>query len=953
MRTSSKLAGAFLCASSVFAMTHMALAQQQSGEAIESVVVTGSRVISNAANSPTPLTEVSADELAATTPSDIPDALNKLPVFQGSSGPQEGAGSGGSSNANGNVLNLRNFGPQRTLVLLDGHRVTPSNADGTVDVDGLPQNLITQVDVVTGGASAVYGSDAVTGVVNFILDKKFDGLKVDADAGVSKYGDGASQQLDAAWGTDLFGDRAHFEVSGRAFHQDIVIANDRPFGPLNPILTGAGSAANPYVIIENGTQNNRAFGGLIACSGNCPANGMAFATNQIGQIVPFNKGTVSGTSTLSAGGDGAYFSNSAAISGLRSYQGFGRFSYDLDDTTTFYVQANGAESHYMGRWIDNAILPGPAAPGTFFVNNPYLGPGAQAQFGSAATFTLTKVLTAPQYGDSIRTSALNRNLNITTGLDGKLFGSFDWDLFYTHGENRLSEVTLNNTNYQNLYAASDAVTGPSGNIICNVQNTSSASAYAGCVPIDPFGPTLTQAAYNYIRSTTYYDLTNTMDNFGGSITGDVFDLPAGPVKAAVSGEARWLTYSVESPFSPTATVNCTNLRICSPNAPVYLGGVLASVNASDNVWEFAGETDVPVIKDVPLVQSFDVNLAGRYTNYSTSGGVETWKIGLDWHISDDVRLRGTNSIDIRAPTLNDLFLPLSSTQTGFSDLLTSVSSVTALISQGNPNLVPEVARTYTGGIVLTPSFIPGLTTSLDYYRITVKNAIGSLSGLSTQIENLCNSSGGTSLYCALYRRPISATSTAASNYPTAVLSENLNAALLRAEGLDFETDYSFDMADVIDGGDGSVSLKALANYQPMNETQQFAGAALTTTANALSGGPEPKTHITLMGHYQVDDWGFALQDHWFSGFNPSLQPGVIIWSNPYRVASFNTVDVNVDKTFDALGGTFDAYFNIQNIANAEPPIYTNASGSIGLNYPTLRDEDRMGRYFTVGVRAKL
>jgi len=948
MRTHLKLMAALLSAASAIAMTCGASAQEA---AVESVVVTGSRVISNAANSPTPLTEVSIEQLQATTPSTISDGLNKLPVFAGSLGPNSGAGSGGSSNQNGNVLNLRNFGGQRTLVLMDGHRVTPANADGTVDIDTLPTMLVSRVDVVTGGASAVYGSDAVTGVVNFVLDTKFDGLKIDVNGGVSNTGDGARQQIGAAWGTELFGGRGHVEASARLFHQDIVIANNRPYGPLNPISVGGGTAANPFTIILNGTQNNRGFGGLIGCSGSCPANGMQFLPGSAVSIGPFNKGTATGTGTISIGGDGAYFSNSAAISGLRSYDGFARFSYDLDDTTTFYVQASAAESHNMGRWIDNAILPGPAAPGTFFVNNAYIPASAQAQFGTASTFTLTKVIIAPQYGDSIRTSALNRNLNVTAGLDGKLFGSFAWDAYYTHGENRLSEVTLNNTSYQRLYAATDAVFDASGNITCNVLKTASASAYAGCVPINPFGNTITQAGYNYITGKTYFDVTNTLDDLGGSISGEILELPAGPVKAAISGEARWLSYAVGSPFSPTATVDCTNLRNCSPNAPLWLGGVVAPVQASQSVWEFAGETDIPVVKDLPLIQAFNVNLAGRYTDYSTSGGVQTWKIGLDWHINDDVRLRGTNSIDIRAPTLNDLFLPLSATQTGFPDLLTNVSNVTSLITQGNPNLVPEVARTYTAGVVLTPSFIPGLTASLDYYRITVKNAIGSLSGLNTQIQNLCNNSGGTSQYCALYRRPISATSTAAANYPTAVLSQNLNTALLRAEGLDFETDYNFEASDIVSSASGSITLRALFNYQPMNETQQFPGSALTTTASPV-GQPEPKSHATLFAQYQLEDWKFGLQDHWASGFNPSIQPGVIIWKNPSHVDSFNTFDINIDRTFDAAGGTFDAYFNVQNIGNEQPPIYTNASGSIGLNYPTLRDEDRMGRYFTIGVRAK-
>ena len=165
----------------------------------ESIIVTGSRVISDAGNSPTPVTMVSAKQLRDTTPSNLADGLNKLPIFQGSQ--TIGRPGDGSQNFSSNTLNLRNFGVQRTLVLLDGHRATPSNSDGSVDIDTLPQMLVSRVDIVTGGACAVYGSDAVTGVVNFVLDKKFTGLKTDFNAGISTYGDAASYNLGVAGGS--------------------------------------------------------------------------------------------------------------------------------------------------------------------------------------------------------------------------------------------------------------------------------------------------------------------------------------------------------------------------------------------------------------------------------------------------------------------------------------------------------------------------------------------------------------------------------------------------------------------------------------------------------------------------------------------------------------------------------------------------------------------------------
>src|SRR5438105_1465345 len=234
---------ALMCAASVVALTAAARAQESAN--VEQVTVTGSRVISDITLSPTPITTVSADQLQATTPTNIPDALSKLPDFIGGASPR--SQNNGQNNNSGNTLSLRNLGAIRTLVLLDGKRVAPSNRDGTVNVDALPQMLMSRVDVVTGGASAVYGSDAVAGVVNFILDKKYDGFKYDINAGISKYDDAAEERIGIAWGTELFGGRGHYEMSVRAFQQDMIPIAARPYGYQNNawVEAGNGSAATP------------------------------------------------------------------------------------------------------------------------------------------------------------------------------------------------------------------------------------------------------------------------------------------------------------------------------------------------------------------------------------------------------------------------------------------------------------------------------------------------------------------------------------------------------------------------------------------------------------------------------------------------------------------------------------------------------------------------------------
>jgi outer membrane receptor protein involved in Fe transport len=972
----------------------------QGASEVESVVVTGSRVISDAANSPTPLTVVSTADLLATTPTDIPDGLNKLPVFQGSQ--TLGRPGDGSRNNASNTLNLRNFGAQRTLVLLDGHRAAPSNSDGTVDIDTLPQGLISRVDVVTGGASAVYGSDAVTGVVNFILDKKFDGVKFDINSGLSTYADAMSYNLSAVAGTALFGGRGHFEGSLEYRHRDPVNQSSRPYGPPANYgaLAGTGSVANPYNYIANGRRPNSAFGGLIqgcvpACNTGSPgvtgigANGQYFIANGI--LAPFNPGVsgatdakgnpTAGTGNLNSGGDGVYSPYGQMFNGYHQASAFGRFSYDLADNVTWYVQCQGSEAYSFGWYFPQKIQPGTNQADIFYKDNPFLSPAIQAQLGNNGThplqtsgsvqpgntFQLGEFITSLGQTGTNATGSVNRVLSVQTGLDGTVLGGrFTWNLFYTHAENRLQVDLVNNQNLQHMYAAQDAVQLPNGNVACYAATQAATKAqYANCVPVNPFGPTaISQSAFNYIFETTAFHETDTLDNFGGAISGDVFEgWGAGAITAALSGEMRFNAYDIGSNVPSSTFVDCTGLRICNPALPSYAQPILQSIHASQNVWEVALETNVPVIKDVPLIQALDLNLAGRYTDYSVSGSVQTWKIGFNWNVVDSFRFRGTTSIDIRAPTLDDLFRPATLVQNVFNGDLhipdpnkpqvpnpQYVSYTTTYSSQGNPNLVPEVSRTYTVGAVWTPDFIPGLTVSLDYYRIHLANAIGSIAPGPT-IQSLCEASGGTSIYCNNYQRPLPFSDHTVANETTRLYTFNLNTASTRTEGWDFESNYAWQMSDIVENWQGSWTGRLLATYQPViNNSILFPGAPFTRS-------PSPSTRVSAQLNYTLNDWKLGIQDSWVSGFSQVGGPVTATinnWVNPH-VNSWNQVDMNISRNFALDGADMTGYFVVQNLFNAQPAYIPN--GTIGQWYPTFTSgysvQSAMGRYFTLGLRANL
>jgi outer membrane receptor protein involved in Fe transport len=483
------------------------------------------------------------------------------------------------------------------------------------------------------------------------------------------------------------------------------------------------------------------------------------------------------------------------------------------------------------------------------------------------------------------------------------------------------------------------------------------------VPINPFGPTaVTWDAFRYMFQTTAFHQTNVLDDFGGSIAGKVLDAWAGPITAALSGEMRFNAYDVGSNVPSSTFVDCTGLRLCNPLLPSFSQSILQPIHASQNVWEVALEAEVPVLKDIPLIHAFDLNLAGRYTDYSVSGAAQTWKVGFNWIVVDSFRFRGTTSVDIRAPTLDDLFRPPTLLQNVFTDLHIPdptksqvpnpqyYSATTTFSSQGNPRLVPEVARTYTLGTVWTPDFIPGLTVSLDYYRIHMANAIGSIAPATT-IQSVCEQSGGTSIYCANYQRPLPFSDHSLANFATRLITFNLNTASTSTEGWDFETNFGWQMSDMVDGLRGSWSARLLATYQPViNKSVLFPGAPFART-------PDPSTRIVAFLNYRLNDWTLGLQDSWMSGFSQvagPVTPAINNWVNPH-VNAWNQVDVNVTRDFTMEGADMSAYLVVQNLFNAQPAYVPN--GTIGQWYPTYTSgysvQSAMGRYFTIGLRANL
>lgn len=939
---------------SVFAFSVSAKAQSQAPSedakakpTYEDIIVTGSRLIRNGSASPIPLTTVDKDAMAVASPmGTISDALNALPVFSGSRGQfsNPGAGATGVQGGNGaaNVLNLRNLGFYRTLVMFDGHRIPPTLFNSAVDVDLIPQELISRVDVVTGGVSAVYGSDAVSGVVNYVLNRKFTGFRAHAEAGISQRGDNATRNVGMAFGAAL-GASGHIEVSLQHREADGILdrVGSRDWNNL-PALTGAGTAANPYVLNTNVRQNNSAFGGLVNCGATCALNGQIFAAN--GVLSPFVHGTATGTSSAEIGGSGAY-QNGSMISPMNSTQAFIRVDEDVSDNLHFFAQGGlnvKFNTSYSG-WntLNNVVLSS---------TNAFLPASYQTALAAAgqSTFKLSETMAnAPRQQNRAKTTQLYFN----AGLEGKL-GTFKWDATYTHGASTLNTTVSNIVNQQNLFAALDVVNVGGTNKCYAATQAATASAYANCVPLNVFGPSAAgMDALSYIMGSERFTTHTIMDAADASLRGTLLHNWAGPISVALSAEWRKLSFDAASSVLPTSYIDCTNLRYnCTATTTLFTNTYPQSGKVSQSVREGAIELEVPLLKDLPLARSLDLNGAARYTDYSTSGHYTTWKVGAVWDVNGAIKLRGTVSSDIRAPTLYDLFQPVVTVPGNFADTLTGKTVFVPSINYGNPALTAERGYTYTAGIVLKPGFLRGVTLTVDTYHTIINNAITTVQGWNSAIQAACYASGGSSPYCSLQSRPGSLSNTAATNAFTAVYAAPINIAQVRTYGLDVEADYAGHLFN------RALNLRLLANYQPHIYYIQ-PGVAITDQGGAGWGAnglmPSPSLQISGIASYQLSEsLKIDLFERYRNAFKLSGVVGHVVASP--KVPAFATTNLTLTFNTGAVLAVKDSafYLSITNLFDAKPPVtgYYSGSGSAGSSYEFA--DDPQGRAFAFGFRVK-
>jgi outer membrane receptor protein involved in Fe transport len=960
-------AAALLTASAAFAVD----AYAQQAASTETVEVTGTRIVNGAA-SPTPVTAVDTGELLAQSPLSIPQALLQLPQFAATTGSRtqvESNGRGFGTPTPG--FNLYGLGTIRTLVLMDGNRVPGTFYDTTVNADMLPQMLVQRVDVVTGGASAVYGSDAVAGVVNYIIDHNFNGFKGLAQGGISDYGDAKSFRLGAAVGFNLF-NRGHFEASAEYYNSDAVPdAGTRPYGSSSCSLVGNGINPTPYTMACNIKQSNTSPYGLIL---NGPQKGMQFSADGK-SIVPFNPGTPTTTGNANIGGDGGVLSHETLLPTDHTFHSYARFDYDVSDNLSLYIDGRYGTDFTIGASQGYTNTDG-QYPLWLYSDNAFL----TAAEKSSLFPTGTGAVNVARFDNDLMRQLTIRQLTttdaMTVGLKGKApFGDFTWDAHYTHGSNHVTLSTYNNVNTAHLYAALDAVTDPAtGNTVCRTSLTAP-GAFPGCAPINLLGQgNASKAAQSYIFGNTWWVAANSMDDVAANLTGTLFDGWAGPIKAAVGLEYRSQGLNVRS-STPDDTFNSQNLRLApygtynSGNGGTAVTNPYGSYPSSDLAWfkevqspgegsegisEGDIELDAPILKDLPFAELVSLNGAYRYTQYAASGegshshfSASTWKIGMEWSINDDVRVRLSQSRDMRAPTLWDLYQEQEISSSGITDPLTGLSGSANTVVGGNPNLKPERSNAYTAGVVFTPSFIPNLTASVDYYHIKIDNAIGSVSGTNTTIYNLCQSTGAAQ-YCGLTVRPGAYNDPSPGNFPTLIYNVSQNVALQEVEGLNTEIDYSNDLSGWSDMK-GIVNLRLFWTHQDLDRTQSLPGTLISNNAGTTTF-PRDKVNITL--GYALDDFAVSVVEQYIDSVNWQSSPAQRVYNLP-KIPAYTLTNLNLSYNFVAEDTPAQAFLNINNLWNANGPLTGGWTGSPGMLYPVPTYADIVGRYFTVGVRVNM
>ncbi|WP_448657619.1 TonB-dependent receptor domain-containing protein [Sphingomonas sp. CJ99] len=948
----------------------------------EDIVITGSRIQRPAIDNPNPVISYSSENLQQSGRVNLTDVLVQNPALLGSSTSAQQSGSTGDTGATAvQLLNLRALGTDRTLVLVDGRRhVAGISGTASVDINTIPTELVRRIDIQTGGASAVYGADGVSGVVNFVLRRDFEGAVVRAQTGISEEGDAGNRFLSVTLGSNFAQDRGNIALAYEWRDDDRVNGFGRrrvgdprqAFGlvrnpddfPDNPAvfdrllfndLRYADSSRDGAIDLGSIDEETGQF--VIGAFDGVPEFTGSGGVYDRGRLLPSSGGlTQGGSSTPLAGyqGDLAPQNEVHNVNLLTSFE--------VSPALRLYAQGKYAKTRSFTV----------AQPSFDFftyleADNAYL----VDRFGAGTDGAL---VSRDNYDFGIRGErAVRETWRGVIGAEGQISENATYDVYYTYG---VTDSEFLSTNYRltdRYLAALDAVRDPvSGNIVCRSNldptaapfqfdfgsvpfpgfQTFTPGANSGCRPLNVLGDgVLDQAALDFMNVDLVNNYKVQQHVVSGSISGDFgqfFELPGGPIAFAVGGEYR----KEISDYTPDQFLQDGVLADIAQISPV---------SGQFDVKEVFGELSAPLLRDVPFAQLLEVNAAVRLSDYSTVGRTDTWAFSGIYSPVDDIRIRGTYSQAVRAPNISELFSPVSGTfafiddpcdpenipegtefrQANCTALLTSLgvnpgtfsptTDPTATVSLpgrtgGNVNLSEETARTWTAGVVLQPRFIPGLYITADWYDIELKNAVRTAT--AQEIVDLCvDQPTLENAFCDSVGRSTT------TGYVNDFLIGPQNVAAINTAGLDVQVNYNFEVGKI-----GKFNLQLVGNYLDRFDFEPTPGAPievskLTVSYPELSGTADLTwSNDVLMINYGLN---FFSKTRRFTDDQIAAQPDI---SDPryffYREKWEHDVQVavNVEDNFRFYAGVNNLLNDVGDVASVNQPY------------------SFLGRYFYAGAR---
>jgi iron complex outermembrane receptor protein len=929
------------------------------------VVVTGSRIRRRDYQAESPIVTVAKTELEISGQLTIGEALNQLP--------QVAAGPNALRGGTRTTVDLRGLGNRRTLVLLDGKRLQPSDGFNTIDLNAIPNTLIRGVEIITGGASAIYGSDALAGVVNFQLRKDFEGLEVDGQSGLTTRGDGANFQVSTTLGANFADHRGNVVFSGSYLQrQEIVGSIQREFfsHPV-PGDFGAGlivpQPANAY--------NSALFANLFRSYGitTIPSVNSVLsinADNTIWARPGINQRPYPGIREIDVNGvHGSIGRDTTFSPPLKRWTAFARGTYDITENISAFLQFNWATIHTESDGT-SVFLPqdSPFVP----ASNPFIPADLKALLNSRpnpnAPFYVAYTTDAIAHGGIIDDTDIWQG---QIGLSGNIPGvNWKWDAYFGFGrttENTTIKGMINRANFAALLNA------PDGGV----------SMCAGGLDVFPF--TYLAPVSDACRQLLAVDAKNyqriTQKVGEANLTGTLFNLPYGELRFATGLAYRYNAFD----FRPDAGLVVSN-PVTHLTDLITSGQRTSPTAGSTNVKEVYGELLIPVLSGLPVFHRLDIDVAARYSDYNSIGGVTTYKASAEWAPLDGLMFRGGIQRAIRAPSVGELYAPTATGATGSlgnnfatgggdpCDVRTIYRTgaagpqVAALcvaqgilasqigtfqingtgvptLTSGNPALREETSDSITLGAVLTPRFrsplFSGLSASVDFYNIKIKDAMGIIPG-DLVVRACYNTSGenptysNSNFYCQLISRGFISI-----NQVTTPL---VNLSAIQAQGVDGQLDWRVNLGDLgIGGNSGTLLLNVNGAYLRKYRIATLQGDPLIDYRGSIGNGAlgtlsHPKWKVNATVSYSNGGLSAGARARYIGAMINSQNVNTKLTLSGVTAITYFDLFARLDVAKD-----FSLRMGVTNVANSTPPVWTGAGATDSATYDTL------GRSAYVGV----